>query len=316
MKPLALFYLLVFYIFLQFCWWTYLLAELNNEVYLQKLQIARYSNADFREEEHVIREKLHYRWLMIAGEGSVFIILLGLGVLQTRKAFVKEADLNKLQKNFLLSITHELKSPIASVKLYLQTIQKHGLEKEKQDQFIRHAVADTDRLHALVENILAAAKIENSTYTFLKERVNLSDLAAEVASHFPYNAAKKIIIEQEITPGIFLTADKYAMMSVISNLLDNAVKYSLENTKVVLLLAKANQSVVLSVADEGPGVAESEKEKVFRKFYRAGNEDVRSARGTGLGLYIVNYLVRSHGGQITIRNNSPKGSIFEVVFRS
>jgi two-component system phosphate regulon sensor histidine kinase PhoR len=143
MKPLTLFYILVVYIFMQFCWWAYLLADLNKEVYTHKIVYSIQNQQPGR--EAVMLKKLHHRWFMIAGEGAVFLSLLILGAVKTHRAFKKEVALANSQKNFLLSVTHELKSPLASIKLYLQTLQKHDLEKNKQQAFLENAIKDTER---------------------------------------------------------------------------------------------------------------------------------------------------------------------------
>ena len=125
-RPLLLFHILLIYVLLQFCWWSYLMVQLNNEIYHLKSELNVIKAANPKEVitmGNELEKKLHLRWTMIAGEGGVFLVLLVLGVFQTRKAFKKETALTLQQKNFLLSVTHELKSPIASVKLQLETLQ-------------------------------------------------------------------------------------------------------------------------------------------------------------------------------------------------
>ena len=318
MKPLVVFYILVVYIFLQFCWWAYLLVDLNQEVYEQKTKceaIIESNNVNqFSQKQDALLSKLHHRWIMVAGEGTVFLILLVLGVTQTRKAFKKETALSQQQKNFLLSITHEFKSPLASIKLYLQTLQKRDLEKEKQQTFIQNAINDTERLNNLVENILTATKIENSSYVFHKEKINLSDVVNELALRFNQDQEKQKIVENHVEPNIFFNVDKLAFVSILLNILENAVKYSPTNSQVKLELNQVSNKIILKVSDEGIGIANDEKTKIFEKFYRSGNEETRKTKGTGLGLYIVKYLVEKHNGTISVKDNSPKGSIFEIVF--
>jgi K+-sensing histidine kinase KdpD len=236
------------------------------------------------------------------------------GILQIRKTFKKETELAQQQKNFLLSVTHELKSPIASTKLQLQTLQKHELDREKQKEIILNAISDTDRLNNLVENILMAAKIENSIYSIHKEKYNLSEYITEGLNQTISSFNYKQKVELDIQPNIFLEIDRTSFPSIILNLFENAVKYSPENSKIKISLKKLNEKVIFSVADEGAGIPDKEKEGIFQKFYRIGNEETRKTKGTGLGLYIVNYLVAQHNGTISVKNNDPKGSVFEVVF--
>jgi K+-sensing histidine kinase KdpD len=293
------------------------MVQQNNEISYLKSQINVLNGESLNDvvtKGNELNAKLHARWIMIAGEGSVFIALLLLGIYQIRKTFKKETALAQQQKNFLLSVTHELKSPIASTKLQLQTLQKHELDREKQKEILSNAISDTDRLNNLVENILLAAKIENNVYFIHKEEYNLSEYITEGLNQTIKSFNYKQKVELDIDPDIFMKIDRTSFPSIILNLFENAVKYSPENSKIKISLKKQNNKIILSVADEGTGVSDAEKSSIFQKFYRVGNEETRKTKGTGLGLYIVNYLVEQHNGTISVKNNSPKGSIFEVIF--
>jgi K+-sensing histidine kinase KdpD len=316
-RPLFWFYILLVYVFLQFSWWTYSMFQLNTENIRLKTEL-NLLTGDSPEEiisnGNAMNLKLHKRWVMISSEGAVFIFLLLLGGYQIRKTLKRETALAQQQKNFLLSVTHELKSPIASTKLQLQTLQKHELDKQKQQEIIANAISDTDRLNNLVENILIAAKIDNSVFTLHKEKYNLSEYVSEGMKQTIglFNYKQKVVLD--IEQNIYMSIDRTSFPSIILNLFENAVKYSPQDSTITISLKKRNDKIVLSVSDEGQGVPPSEKENIFHKFYRIGNEDTRKTKGTGLGLYIVNYLVEQHNGTITVKDNSPKGSIFEVVF--
>lgn len=315
-RPLFFFYLLVVYVFLQFAWWSYLMVNLNNEIYHLKTEINLLKGESPDEviiKGNELNKKLHQRWVMIAGEGSVFVIFLILGIFQVRKTFKKETALAQQQKNFLLSVTHELKSPIASAKLQLQTLQKHELDREKQKEIIANAINDTDRLNNLVENILLAAKIENNI-SFQKEKYNLSEYITEGMNQTirSFNYKQKVVLD--IERGVFMEIDKTNFPSIVLNLFENAAKYSPADSTITIALKKQNHKIILCVTDEGRGISDEEKTNIFQKFYRVGNEETRNTKGTGLGLYIVNYLVKQHNGVISVKNNLPKGSIFEVVF--
>jgi K+-sensing histidine kinase KdpD len=316
-KPLFWFYILVAYVLVQFVWWSYSMIQQYNEIFFLKSQI-NVLNGDSLDDVvksgNELNAKLHARWIMIAGEGSVFIAILLLGIYQIRKTFKKETALAQQQKNFLLSVTHELKSPIASTKLQLQTLQKHELERNKQKEIISNAISDTDRLNNLVENILLAAKIENSVFTIHKENCNLSDYLREGLNQTISSFNYKQKLELNIDPDIFMPIDRTSFPSIVLNLVENAVKYSPENSMITVSLRKEKEKIIVCVTDEGTGISDREKVSIFQKFYRVGNEETRKTKGTGLGLYIVNYLVEQHNGTICVKNNHPKGSIFEVVF--
>lgn len=318
MKPRSLiaFYFLVLYILIQFIWWNWLLIQQNQEIHELKTQINLIQNHDAGSVAQLgneLEQKLFHRRLMIAGESAVFLILLTLGFMRVRNTFKKEQALVQQQRNFMHSITHELKSPIASAKLTLETLQKHTLTKEKQDELFRNALADTERLNTLVENILLAAQIEQESYVIQKELLDFSayvEIWVKEAErmHLP---DQQII--QDIQPNIQLSIDKNIFSSVVLNLFENAVKYSPRNGKISIGLKKEGNGVVFSVADTGPGIPKEEKEKIFEKFYRIGNEETRKTKGTGIGLYLVKYLVEKHGGKILLKDNQPSGCIFETV---
>jgi two-component system phosphate regulon sensor histidine kinase PhoR len=317
-RPLFLFYLLVVYVFIQFSWWSYLMVKLNNEVLEQRLHIIELQTSDAAEIETAQSElhaKLKKRWLMIAGEGTVFLVLLISGFLQTRKTFKKEAELGLRQKNFLLSITHELKSPIASAKLQLETLLKRDLPKEKQNEIIHNALVDTERLNALVENVLIAVRLEDNSFRLVKQVSNFSELVESEMNKLAtlFQQQKPHRIELTIEKGIEFEADRFAFISILTNLYENAIKYSTDVPKITCILKKYEHKILLQIADEGCGIDETERQLIFDKFYRIGNEETRKNKGTGLGLYIVKKLVLAHHGTIEVKKNSPKGSIFEIV---
>jgi two-component system, OmpR family, phosphate regulon sensor histidine kinase PhoR len=285
-KPITIFYSLVFYVFAQLFWWATILIELEPT-----------------------------RRGMVLGEGFVFVSLMSFGIYRLHKSINEEKKIRSQQKNFLLSVTHELKSPLASIKLYLQTIHKRELDKEQQKSFISKSLLDIDRLDDLVENMLLATRIENNSYSFPKEEINFSDLVCHIVSRLQIHVCNKDAIITAIEPDIYISADKFAMASVVTNLIENAVKYSPDCMPVhIEVYQKPNGKVCFRVSDLGIGIADIEKPKIFNKFYRVGNEDTRKTKGTGLGLFIVKQVLDHHQAQIKVKNNLPKGTIFEVQF--
>lgn len=284
-KPITIFYILLIYALAELIWWGFLLVEQEPE-----------------------------RVGMIVGEGIAFIVILIVGAIYFHSLLKKEKWMQAQQKNFLLSVTHELKSPLASIKLYLQTILKHDLEKEKREQFIRSSIDDIGRLDDLVENMLLASKIENRSYSFPKEEFDLSGLVLNMIDRLEINVQGKRIIKQDIDLGVDYYGDRFSLGSMINNLFENAVKYSEDDTTIFISLKNVENKIVLKVCDEGIGIDESETDKIFHKFYRVGNEMTRKTKGTGLGLFIVHKVVKNHDANIVITKNSPKGSCFEITF--
>jgi two-component system, OmpR family, phosphate regulon sensor histidine kinase PhoR len=302
---------LVAYVCLQFAWWAFMLLSLNNEISNLKTELMILNSGPESAEVFEFKENLHKRWIMIAGEGTVFIILLTFGIIKTHRTFKKEIALSEQQKNFLLSITHELKSPLASNKLQLQTLLKHELSREKQLVLLSAALHDAERLIKLTDNLLLAAKIESLDFTLFKEETNISALITQI---FSLINKEKINVKLDIQPDISLKVDRFAFPSIVLNLYENAKKYSEEGSPVTVSLIQQGQKILLSCSDQGYGISGREKNNVFKKFYRIGCEETRKTPGTGLGLYIVKSLVEKHQGQISVKDNKPKGTVFEINF--
>ena len=253
---------------------------------------------------------------MVLGETAVFLFIFFVGAYYLQKAIDQERKLHHRQKNFLLSVTHELKSPLASIKLYLQTILKRELDPAQQKSFLTNSLKDIERLDDLVENMLLATKIESNLYTFPKENFNLSELVNSVAGRLQVHTCSSQIIRLSVQQGIMLEGDKFALTSVVTNLIENAVKYSPPCAEVHVNLKRSNGQIQFIVADSGIGINDQEKSRIFEKFYRVGSEDTRKTKGTGLGLFIVKQVLDKHQASIKVKNNQPSGTIFEVTFNA
>jgi len=257
---------------------------------------------------NVISDKV----LMVLGEGTVFLILLFVGFYQVRKSFIREVAVAKQQRNFLLSITHELNSPLASLKLYLQTLQRRKLSDEQQTQVLDNALIDVERQTKLISNILLAAKVDDSSYQITPEIVDVSLLVKRLcnqqAAYYSHNF--NVSIEENIE----IKTDISAFESIVTNLLENARKYAPKESMIEVVLHKKHHSIHLSIEDEGSGISEEERELIFTKFYRSGNEDTRKAKGTGLGLYLVHFFVKTLQGEIKITDGKRGGARFELGF--
>jgi len=286
-RPFVIFYALIIYAVAELIWWGYMLVTLQPE-----------------------------RTAMILGEGSMFVFVFAFGAVSLHKSIKKERKLHEQKKNFLLSVTHELKSPLASIKLLLQTIQKRDLTKQQIQDFIGKSLLDIERLDDMVENMLLASKIDNRSYTFPKAEFNLSVLVDNIVNRLQLNKCdiNEQLINAEIEPKIEITGDKFALTSVVTNLIENAIKYSGPCEIVDVKLYSKNGLIHLEVADHGIGIADDEKSRIFDKFYRVGSEDTRNTKGTGLGLYIVKEVLDKHEASIKVKDNDPTGSIFEIVF--
>ncbi|MEI5986458.1 MULTISPECIES: sensor histidine kinase [Sphingobacterium] len=286
-KALFLFYFLFFYAITQLLWWGFILIKFEPD-----------------------------RKGMIIGEGLIFFLIFIWGAFRLKKHVRREHENNQQQQNFLLAITHELKSPLASVKLYIQTILKRDLDREQQKVFLSNSLKDIERLDDLVENVLLTTKLENRAYQLPKEVFNMTELVEQVIDRLQKNACKSQVIKADLDEDIEIKADKFAITNVITNLVENAVKYSPPCATVSVNLNKQGQNLLFSVADHGEGIPDDEKKLIFNKFYRVGSEATRKTKGTGLGLYIVKTVLQKHNASIRVKDNKPSGSIFEVTFEN
>ena len=313
----VLFYLLGFYVLLQFVWWAYMLVDLNAEIYELKLQLLQASQIAGPEQVILkgdLHQKLSLRIWMVLGEGAVFVTILLLGFRSVRKSIEKELKLAEQQKNFLLSVTHELRSPLASVKLQLQTLQTRKLDEEKVNQLQGRALRDVHRLEKLVENLLLVNKAESGKLPLQKVETELHEFIDRILTDHYSQEIESSRLVFDRSESAKASIDVMAFDSVLMNLIDNALKYG--NGSQVELSIVSNpdkESTEIKVSDLGPGIIDTEKSKVFDRFYRIGNEEVRKTKGTGIGLYLVKLLVEQHGGSIEVTNNSPQGSVFSVT---
>ncbi|MEO8759566.1 MAG: ATP-binding protein [Bacteroidia bacterium] len=319
MKSIAknnwLFYALVTYVLLQFVWWEVLLTRQNNLLAEEQKKISalHFSDKNLLDENiALIEKKKNNKLWMDLGEGTVFLIFLSLGILKIYNTRKKENELNRLQSNFLLSVTHELKSPLASVKLQLQTLQKHTLDEATKNKLLQKALADNERLLRMIDNVLLASKTDNEINTLHLQKINLSETITKlVEQSFEENKNRIKVISTDV---VFVAADEQFISIIFSNLIENALKYSPVNALIEINIQSKNNRAIVSVKDEGAGIIDAEKENVFTKFYRIGNEETRSAKGTGLGLFITKSLCDLHNIQISISDNKPAGAIFTLQF--
>jgi signal transduction histidine kinase len=287
------FYALSVYVILQFSWWGFHLIELTK---------ATDTNAS------VVDKRI----MMVVGEGAVFFLMLLLGLWKIRSSIRKEFELSQRQNNFLLSVTHELKTPIAANKLYLQTIQKRNPSEEMRSDLLNKALKENQRLEHLIDNILNAARVENRALQPIKEAIDLTHflngLVVQFRKRYPHST-----IEVIHAPHKTIHIDIFMIETVLSNLVDNAVKYSSEKALVKIDASITENHVFITLSDFGIGIKPEEQASVFSKFYRVGNEETRTQKGSGLGLFIAHEFLKLHGGSIHYKQNLPTGSIFQLT---
>jgi signal transduction histidine kinase len=226
----------------------------------------------------------------------------------------KQIRLAAQQQNFMMAITHELKTPIAVTKLNLETLQKRKLDEAKQQKLITNTLQEAGRLDNLCNNILLASRLEgDDALSMTAHEVNLSEVAINCVQEARIHYGARVI-ESDIEDGIYVYADELMMQLLINNLIDNAIKYSPKDQPVSLQLVQKQGKAHLVVYDYGKGIPDADKKRIFEKFYRSGDENTRTTKGTGLGLYLCRKIVQHFGANITVTNNSPQGAIFTTIF--
>lgn len=294
-RTALIFYILSVYVFVQFIWWGYHLIELTQVV----------AQAD---------EQISKRVIMILGEGAVFLILLGVGIWQIKRSIKKELKLSERQNNFLLSVTHELKTPLAANKLYLQTIGKREFSKEQQTELLNKAIDENVRLEHMIDNILNASRLENNALKAEFDEIDLSRLLAEIAMRFNnFKKGKDIEVECD---NVQIKGDRFMIETMINNLVENAMKYGGDNPEITLYAFQKDGKTMFGVKDNGPGISKEYTIDIFKKFFRIGKEDNRTQRGSGLGLFIVSELVRMHKGTVSYVDNFPNGTNIQITLNN
>lgn len=316
-------YIIMAYMLVAFGWWSILLYTKNRDAYRAKVELlrlvsaARQSAADPESFEALpeyreLRDSYRSQELMIMGEAVVIAVSLLFGLWFINRSYNKVLRSAVQQRNFLLSITHELKSPLAGIKLVLQTFLRRAIPFEQARTFAASGLTETERLTNLVNDLLLSARLETA-YQPDFQPLNLSalieDIIDQLRDKYP-QANFQFRDDGEVPP---IEADRAGITSIAYNLLENAVKYGSDRPEIVVTLTRFDNTARWIVADNGIGINDRDKREIFKKFYRAGSEETRTAKGTGLGLYIVRETLAAHKGNIMVRDNRPRGTIFEVT---
>ena len=315
----AIYLFVLAYTILALVWWGVLLFLQSDQItHFEKQNLdLRIDNVthptEYQQELQRIDKDERMRTFKFFGEGGTFLCIILLGAFFVYRAIRKHIKLTQQQQNFMMAVTHELKSPIAAVKLNLETIRKHKLDEEKQQKLVENTIKETNRLDQLCNNILLASQLETQRYRLFKEPLNFSALLEsgirEVQGRIPTHT-----ITAEISPDIWVEGDKFMLQMALSNLVENAAKYAPKQTLIKVRLYESGHLLKWQVADEGPGIPLEERERIFLKFYRIGNENTRKAKGSGLGLFLTRKIMEQHGASILVKDNTPTGACFEVTW--
>jgi len=304
--------LVIIYSFLALGWWATLLYKKNENIYHQRLELeALNMEVDTIEE---IEAKYNRQKLMIISEGLVFGISLLIGIWIINKASTDQVRIANQKNNFLLAVTHELKSPIASIKLILQTLLNKKINSDQLELISDNALKETNRLESMINKLLMSSKIEDD-YAYHFESIELTEFLNKMINRINHSAENPLV-NLNSPKEVFCKGDPEALQSVFSNLIENARKYSPADALIQVSLTQKNDEIHLLIADQGPGIPNEEKSKIFTKFYRIGNEEYRKTEGSGLGLFIVKKIIESHQGKIVMRDNHPTGNIAHITLKA
>ncbi len=247
--------------------------------------------------------------------GTVFLGFVLVGVVMYLTLSVEAINLNRRQSNFIDSVTHELKSPIASLKLYLQTLGRRQVSPEEQADFVRFMLDDVERLDQLINHLLEAARLDKEVVDSEIEDVRLEEVLLECARTvcLRYRLPDEIV-QLDALP-MTVKARRVDLDLIFRNLLDNAVKYASDEPLVEVSVRRVSDSqCVTRISDNGKGIPPNLRRKIFGRFFRVGDELMREKPGMGLGLHIVRTLVHRLGGRVRVRGRyDGHGTVFEVV---
>lgn len=300
------------YIIAALVWWFIALNNQNRQMNDYKLSELTGTGETITAKRNQILNEEHRKTTQYVAEGITFLALIVLGAAFMYRAVRRQFAIQRQQENLMMAITHELKTPIAVAKLNLETLQKYRLDEARQQRLIEMTLKETNRLDVLAGNILVTAQLETGKGA-TKEELNFSDLVNSCISDFRRRFADRSW-NTSIAEDCELQGDSFLLQILVNNLLENAAKYSPPHSPVYCSLLQDTGHIILIVADEGPGIVPEERKKVFQKFYRIGNEETRSAKGTGLGLYLCKKIADQHSASIRVEGNTPHGARFIVKF--
>ncbi|MBN1560476.1 HAMP domain-containing histidine kinase [candidate division KSB1 bacterium] len=263
--------------------------------------------------ERMTKRRSRNNVMLLIAVNIVFII----GLIYVTRNVAKEMELAKIKSNLVANVSHEIRTPVALIRMYAETLEMGHLQDEaKKKKYYQTMVAESIRLTQLINNMLDFSKIESRKKEYRLSPHDLGDIVRQILTMYQYNFEQKAFqIEQKIAPNLPpVNIDSEATTQAIVNLLDNAMKYSLENKYICVSLEQRGQHIILSVTDHGIGIPESEHEKIFQKFYRVGDSLVHDTKGSGLGLSLVDHIMRVQNGAVTLKSRPGQGSTFSLVF--
>jgi signal transduction histidine kinase len=257
------------------------------------------------------RTWMHQSFLIL---GILSLLIIG-GLVLTKHIVSKEMALARLKSDFVSNVSHELRTPLALIRLYAETLElKRISTPEKKQEYYRIIRKESERLTALINNILDFSRIEAGRKEYEFRETNIAELVQNTLDSYRYQIEQQgFAFDESIDPDIpAVRVDREAIARALVNLVNNALKYSTDEKFLGVKLYRENGSVKLEVVDHGIGITRREQSKIFEKFYRTGDPLVHNTKGSGLGLSLVRHITQAHGGDIAVESTPGKGSKFTL----
>jgi signal transduction histidine kinase len=289
------------------------LEKQNNEIAAIKFQSIQINDPSLKAKTHAIQDFQLRKTKQFIGEGLTILVLFLLGAIYVYRSLKKQLRYADQQQNFMMAVTHELKTPIAISHLNIETLLKRDLDSSQQLKLLEATLKETKRLDSLSTNILLTAQLDMGQYEANKQLVNVSELLRQNVKSFQERYPSRIC-NTMVEDAMEIQGEPLLIQLLINNLIDNANKYAPVTEPIYIHLESHQNTIQLIVKDQGPGIAAMDKNKVFEKFYRVGAETTRTTKGSGLGLYLCKRIAEFHNATIQLTTNTPTGSIFTVTF--
>ena len=309
------YWVLLVYIVVALVWWFISLNKQNERMAFLLVNELQHDDPAYVTKAEKILDGRQRKTTQYLGEGVTFLALIMVGAVFVYRATRRQIKLSQQQQNFMMAVTHELKTPIAVTQLNLETLQKRKLEEPQRQKLITNTLQEANRLNTLCNNILLASQLDAGAYKVSMSELDISTLVQSIVNEYTDRFPNRNIAHQ-ISKDVGLVGEQMLLQMLINNLLDNALKYTPRDKLIMVTLTSKHKQVLLSVADQGPGIPKEEKSKIFEKFYRIGNESTRTAKGSGLGLFLCKKIAEDHNAEIKVTDNQPQGSTFTVEFKS
>lgn len=304
-RPLRLYAVIVAFYGLLLAWWVYFFSSLDDRLVMH-MQAGGDPLSDTQ--RATLESAGEETMRMLLFEGGFLGLLVLVSVFLVMRSVQRETMLARQQRNFVSAVTHELRSPLASARLYIDSILMRRTDAEKTDRYLRHARQDLDRLGGMVEDILLTRRMGDRRIEVDLQKLDLAErTGAEMERLTELYAERGVTLTLRAEGPVFARLDPVVFPQILDNLISNAVKYGGDGGEVEVSVEQDGRFAVLSVRDHGPGLRGVDPDSLVEPFVRGGDEQVRTSPGAGLGLYIVREFARAHGGRFTLEDGLPGG---------